>query len=108
MAESLVENQTSPVRQQLLVADPPGSTPIPFNLTGATVDLDMRDIDGNLAPTTGDTAITDVALGKVSYTPDAGDFTALVGIYYARWKVTIGGQVQYFPSGEPDTWTVRL
>jgi hypothetical protein len=108
LPESLVENQTAPVRQQLLFADPPGSTPLPFPLTGAAVVLEMRDINGALVDTSGDVAVTDVALGKVSYTPDAADFVSTKGQYYARWKVTISGQVQFFPSAEPDTWTVRL
>jgi hypothetical protein len=107
MPENLVENQTAPVQQQLFRADPPGSVPGPFNLAGAVVELEMRDIDGVLAPTTGDITVDDPALGKVSYTPDVGDFTSLAGLYYARWKVTMGVSVDYWPNAEPDPWTVR-
>jgi hypothetical protein len=42
--------------------------------------------------------VLDAAAGKVRFTPQSSDFTAKDGPYELRFKVTLGGQVVFFPN----------
>jgi len=98
---SVVEGWTGDLNFQLL-AD--GAA---YNLTGTTVTLVLLDSNGATIDTTGDLSVTDAVLGKVRYSPDAGDFRASVSSYSARVKVALGSQVIFFPSGAPGIWTIN-
>lgn len=81
---------------------------VPLDLTGMTVALILRNVQGRLSTVTGDTRI-DAAptTGKVYYKPDAVDLLAKKGPYTLHWKVTDGaGDVVFFPNGAADTIAV--
>lgn len=99
MAENLVVGQTEPVEQQLT------RNGVAENLTGATVELILWR-GAVTINTAADVTAYDVALGKVRYTPDWDDLTP--GVYQARWKVTKGSSIGFFPDGPADIWTVRV
>lgn len=80
-------------------------------LTGFTVELKLRNLNGAVTP--GGTVLVDadqvLNKGQVYYTPVAADFVFLSNgpstrqTYQIHWKVTdITQKVVYFPNGEPD------
>jgi len=99
VAENIVLGQTAPIDHQLLFNG------VAVDLTGRTVEVVLRR-GSTTADTAGDVSIIDNPTGKVRFTPDATDL--LVGVYMARWKVTSGAEIAFFPDGEGDPWTVRL
>lgn len=101
MAEDLVEGWTEPV-DATLIAD--GS---PFNGTGVTASLLLRDRLGAEVDVTGKVAWISAAAGTIRYSPAVDDLKESGSPYSARWKVTAGGKDAYFPNKEADVWTVR-
>lgn len=69
-------------------------------LTGATVKFMMWAPGAAAAKINAAATITDAALGKVSYTPTAGN-TDTPGDYLAEWQVTFsGGAIETFPNSD--------
>jgi hypothetical protein len=79
--------------------------PTPFDPTGMTVALILRDANGTQLP---NIAISLNADGSVRYSPAASDLDGAKSPYSAHWKVTdAAGEVAFFPSGAPTAWVVR-
>lgn len=94
------EGTTSGLQFQLLQSG------IPINLTGATVILLLTGSDG-IDVNSPSVAVTDTVNGKVTYTPQVTDLSAMRSPYSARFKIVAsGGSVQYCPSGYRDEWNV--
>lgn len=96
----IVHGWTGPLDFQLMTN---GSA---TDLTGSTVTLVLEDANGDAIVYTGVVSVQEAATGKVRFTPAATDIAFVNGTMRARWKVTTGSQVVYFPSGNPDLWTV--
>lgn len=101
MALSIVAGTTAPIDYQLF-ADGVG-----YNLSGCTVALVGRTIQGASITFTGSVAVTDQGTGKVRFSPSAADLST-AGKYLVRFAVTRGdAKIEYFPSSEsPEQWTV--
>jgi len=97
----IVEGWTAPMDYDLKVD---GSA---VDLTGMTVTLELCTFTGSTVTLGGSVALQIATGGRVRYSPATGDF--LEGDYRARWKAVDGAsKVAYFPSGEADSWRVRL
>lgn len=82
-----------------------GTTPS-GTMSGMTVELILKDADGNQLETTGDVAVLSASAWTVRYSPDAADLPA--GSYRARFKVTdSNGKVVFFPNKAWDDWKIR-
>lgn len=88
---------------------------VAFDLTGYTVELQLRDSARNLVVLGGSVVVRNQTLypGQVDFTPTAEDFTFDTGTFSfrqpfkIRWKVTDGaGRIVFFPNGEPDEISV--
>lgn len=97
----IAEGSTEDVDFQLLVD---GAVQ---DLTGATIELILNDYNGFVIDTSGDTSLVDGPTGKVRYSPDAADLVSTKSPYSARWKITKGGKVSFFPSNAPDIWEIQ-
>lgn len=96
-----VEGETAPRDFDLTVDD------APFDLTGYTVELVVKDKAGAAVDMAGDVSIPTPSAGRVRVTPDAADMTLAKSMLSARFKLTDGGGgIGYFPRGEPMTWKV--
>ncbi len=100
MAEDLTEGWTGPLDFILLIDG------VAANLTGATVELVLYDSLGTLVTTSGDVTVVTAATGHVRYTPDSTDLSSSLSPYKAKFKVTLSGEVTFFPKGAADVWTV--
>ena len=69
---------------------------VPVNLSAATVEFRMASLAGGVKAS-GSAVVVDAANGVVEYAWQAGD-TDTVGRYRAEFKVTIGGELQTFPT----------
>lgn len=98
----ITEGWTGPLDIDLLSqGDTPSGT-----MSGMSVTLVLKDVQGVAVDTSGDLAIQDSSEWIVRWSPDAADLTP--GTYRLRVKVTDGSsKVSYFPSGLPDTLIVR-
>lgn len=102
MAESFVEGWTSPIDYQLL------KNHLPFNGTGMTVSLELRDKSGVVVAETGPTNWLDATQSTVRYTPAAADLVFAKTPMRARFKVVNGAEVVFFPRGEAEEWIIYL
>lgn len=68
------------------------------DLTGATVTLMLYDENQDPVSFTGTLVIADEDLGLVRFTPSAADFDNAPATLGFRIKVTLGGQVSFYPS----------
>lgn len=102
MPEQLVQGWTEPIRQQLL------NDGSPFDASGATLALVLRDKTGAVVSYTGTVAWSATATSVAQFSPAAGDLLAASSPYAARWKVTAAGKDAFYPNGEADSWTVRV
>jgi hypothetical protein len=99
--EDLVAGQTSPVEQQLL------RDGAPFNATGMTLTLILRDSADVVLTLAGAVVWSDATTSKARFTPAANDLIASNAAYRARWRVVQGSVVSYYPSAGADPWWVR-
>jgi hypothetical protein len=103
MSEFFVEGWTTQIDYQLK------KNGAPFNATGMTVVLELRDHTGTVVTEAGTTNWLDVTQSTVRYIPDAADLTYARSPMKARWRVTDGiGQKAWFPRSEPEEWIVGL
>ncbi len=79
---------------------------VPADLAGATVELVLKTRAGVSIDTVGDVEVVEEAAAQVGYNPDAGDMTVANSPLSARFKVTKGGKVAFYPNGTPDRWEV--
>jgi hypothetical protein len=81
----------------------------PYALQGGDlVSLILKTQDGRPVDTVGNVSIVPPGSdGRVRYSPDAGDLLAKNSPYLARWKLTTGGRVVFFPNGREMAWLVR-
>lgn len=77
------------------------------NRDGATIEVEFTDADGDAVAFAGTCAWISAAAGTVRVTPTADDLPFSTGQVRARFKVTLGGQVEYFPNAAPDVWRIR-
>lgn len=98
---SIVEGWTGNLDFQLLADG------VAYDLSGFTVTLSLFDTGAKAVNTTSDVSVIDATGGKVRYTPDSADLTSRMSPYAARFKVTNGSAVVFFPSGQAGVWTVR-
>ncbi len=97
----LTEGWTAAIDMQLVTSS--GA----FDVTGGTVDLVLRDKDGQQVTTSSNVQIFTASQGVIRFNPDAGDLQARRAPYSARYRVTDAvSKVAYFPSGKPDRWEV--
>ena len=102
MPEELVEGWTETIRQTLK------DDGVAVNGTGLTLGLELHDREGGAVETGGGkTAWSTQVSGIAGFTPAAEDLVATRGPYKARWVVTSGSTVVYYPNGEADVWKVR-
>lgn len=99
--ERLVEGWTEPIRQQLLADG------APFDATGVTLELVLKDNAGNSVSTSGKTAWDTASTSIAKFTPGSSDLTAAGSPYTATWKLTSGSQVAFYPAPASDQWFVR-
>jgi len=93
MAFNIKQNDTSPSLQATLK----DASPVAIDLTGASVQLHMKALDGTLKVDTPMTIVTPLE-GVVQYDWQAGD-TDTVGAYYVEFQVTYAdASVETFPN----------
>ena len=93
MAFSIKQNDTSPSLQATLK----DAALDPINLTGATVRLHMKSVDGSLKIDQPMTVVTPLQ-GLIQYDWQAGD-TDTVGTYYVEFEVTYSdSSIETFPN----------
>jgi hypothetical protein len=102
MSLYLVEGWTGSIDYQLK------NDGAPFNATGMTVALELRDRNGTVVSETGTTDWLDATQSTVRYTPNAADLTNARSPMKARWKVTASGQSVWYPRSEPEQWIIGL
>jgi hypothetical protein len=102
MSESFVEGWTAPIDYQLL------KNRLPFNGTGMTVSLELRDKSGAVVAETGSTNWLDPTQSTVRYIPAAADLTFARSPMRVRFKVVNGSEVVFFPRSEAEEWIVGL
>lgn len=101
MSEPFVEGWTAPIDYQLK------KNSLPFNGTGMTVSLELRDKDGVVVTELGPTAWLDATQSTVRYTPAPTDLTFARSPMKARFKVVNGPEVVFFPRGrEAEEWII--
>jgi hypothetical protein len=79
----------------------------PQNLTGATVTLSLTKRDGTILSTTGKVSVVNATAGLARYTPTTGDLVATDSPLSGRFKVTLIGKSNFYPSKQADCWIVR-
>jgi len=99
--ESFVEGWTAPVLYQLL------KNGLSFDATGMTVELILRSHAGVEVAEVGPCAWSDASQSIVQYTPAAADLLRANSPLSARFKVTAGLQVAYFPRSDGEEWVVH-
>lgn len=106
MVYSYAEGRTVPI-QRTLKRGPRGQAAA-FNATGMTVELVLRDRNGNEIAEAGTTGWSDASVSLAMFTPASSDLLSSRRKLYARWKVTDGtGAVAIFPGGlEPEEWVI--
>jgi hypothetical protein len=93
MAFSIKQNDTSPSLQATLK----DAALDPINLTGATVRLHMKSVDGTIKIDQPMTVVTPLQ-GLIRYDWQAGD-TDTVGTYYVEFEVTYAdASIETFPN----------
>jgi hypothetical protein len=102
MRIDLVEGWTAPL-DFVLKADG-----VAVNLTGQDVTLVLNTAAGVAIDTSADVQVVEAASGRVRYTPAVGAIRNADGPLKARWRVSDGGAVVFFPAGVPDQWRVYL
>lgn len=101
MAFSIKQNDTSPSLQAALK----DAALTPINLTGATVRLHMKSVDGTLKIDQPMTVVTPLQ-GIIQYDWQTGD-TDTVGTYYVEFEVTYSdASVETFPNNGNKTISV--
>jgi hypothetical protein len=102
----IVEGWTAELGPFTLMADG-----VPINLTGLTVELELRPAGSTAyVDTAGNVRVDDdTTTGRVYYKPDAADFVAANSPYAMHWKVTDGdGNVVFFPNVGADLVNVYV
>ena len=102
MSLRLVEGWTASIDYQLK------NDGVPFNATGMTVALELRDRSGAVVTEAGTTNWLDATQSTVRYTPNAGDLTFARSPMKVRFKVTASGQSVWYPRSEPEEWIIGL
>ena len=93
MAFSIKQNDTSPSLQATLK----DATLAPIDLTGATVMLHMKGVDGTIKVDQ-EMSITDATAGVVQYDWQSGD-TDTAGTYYVEFEATYADDsIETFPN----------
>jgi len=101
MSRHFHEGRTKPIDTQLL------SNGAPFDGSGITITIELRDRTGALITPTGTVGWLNAATSTVRFTPSAIDLTVVrspIGVYY---KLTAGGDIDYAPTGEGDEWVIH-
>lgn len=91
---------TEPINDQLL-AD--GAA---VNLTGMTVEIEIRDASGAVLTKSGTVSVVDASLGKVRFSPASGDIVSTGSPWRVWWKVTASGKVAFFPDRVGIQWFI--
>lgn len=98
---------TTRIGYQLKKATTEDGTPAAFDATGMTLDLVLRNADGEAVAFSGTVDWIDDATSQAGFTPAAGDLTVARSPLTARWQVTDGdGTIAYFPKDHPLVWIV--
>jgi hypothetical protein len=95
------EGRTKPIIVPLL------SNGAPFDATGMTITIELRDRAGALFTPTGSVGWFNPAVSQVQFTPGVTDLTVArspIGVYF---KLTAGSDIDYAPSGEGDEWIIH-
>lgn len=100
MSEYFVEGWTAPIDYQLK------KNHLPFDGTGMTVSLELRDKSGVVVAETGSTNWLDATQSTVRYTPAAADLTFAQSPMRVRFKVVAGVEVVFFPRSEAEEWII--
>jgi hypothetical protein len=101
MSEHFVEGWTAPIDYQLKKND------LPFDGSGMTVSLELRDKAGVVVAEAGTTGWLNAAQSTVRYAPAATDLTFARSPMKARFKVVNGTEVVFFPRGlEAEEWII--
>jgi hypothetical protein len=80
---------------------------LPFDASGMTLAIELRDRTGALFTPTGAVSWLDITQSKVRFTPGATDLTVArspIGVYF---KLTAGADVDFAPTGEGDEWIIH-
>lgn len=100
--EHFVEGWTTPIDYQLK------KNGVPFDATGMTVELILRDKNGVEVIEGGSTAWSDAPNSIARYSPSATDLTVARSPMRVHWKVVDGaGKVAFFPKGEYEQWVIH-
>jgi len=103
-----VEGWTKPIDYQLKIGG------LPFNATGMTVALELRDRNGAVVNETGSTTWLDATQSKVRYTPNAADLTNARSPMKVRFRVQSGADIEWFPQSSggggnsSEEWVIGL
>ncbi len=78
------------------------------DLSGSSQVFRLFDQGQNEILESGALNVTMAVSGAMQYEPATGDFLEALSPYYIRIEVTDAlGDVTFFPSDAPDTWTIR-
>ena len=101
MSLFVVEGQTAPI-DCALYADG-----VVYSLVGCTVTTIATLLSGGAKTLAGTTSVTDAAAGKVRFSPDAADFLSAEFGYKIRFRVVrADSKIEFWPTGERETWIV--
>jgi hypothetical protein len=101
MPEVFVEGWTTPIDYQLL------KNGAPFDRTGMSIAITLRDKDGVVIPAVGSAAwLGSPAESKVRFTPDATDLTFARSPIGVHFTVTAPDGVASFPRGHALEWVI--
>jgi len=79
----------------------------PFDASGMTLAIELRDRNGALITPTGSVSWLDATQSKVRFVPGATDLTVArspIGVYF---KITAGADNDWAPTGEGDEWIIH-
>jgi hypothetical protein len=102
----VVEGTTAPLDFSVL------ENGAPPDLTGMTITLILKDSAGAIVGVAG--TVASPGIGVIRYTPNASDLVAASTPHTARFKVTSGASVKFYPGGgahggaaDAMTWRVK-
>ena len=102
MPITLVEGWTGPIQMTIK------NDGVETDVDGATLAMRMWNNEHAEVLESGALVAVIAVSGLLQYDPEAVDFLEALSPYYIRIQVTDAvGDVTFYPSGDPDVWTVR-
>ena len=106
MPEPFVEGWTGPIDYQLKKGPTP-ATAVPFNATGMTLTISLRDgRTGAVITPTGTVVWLDATQSTARFTPGATDLTLARSPIGVHFNVVAGADAVSFPRGDAMEWVI--